>query len=221
MTLEETMAELESLGSEKVRAMNIKNGAGPNQFGLKMGDIRAIGNRIKSDPELAKELWRTGNFDARFLATLLMKPKQLSLEEVDALVRSVDFDYLADWLMTNVVKQSPHKEVLRQKWMIDELPIAARAGWSLTTERVIKDPLGLDLKALLDRIEREMLEAPKSSQWTMNFCLLEIGIHHLEHRDRAIEIGETLGVYRDYPVSKGCVSPFAPIAIREMVKRQA
>ncbi|PLW90773.1 MAG: DNA alkylation repair protein, partial [Mucilaginibacter sp.] len=29
-----------------------------------------------------------------------------------------------------------------------------------------------------------------------------------------------LGIYRDYPVSKGCVSPFAPIWINEMVKRQ-
>lgn len=33
-------------------------------------------------------------------------------------------------------------------------------------------------------------------------------------------IGEALGVYRDYPVSKGCTSPFAPIWINEMVRRQ-
>ncbi|MHC4427074.1 MAG: DNA alkylation repair protein, partial [Planctomycetota bacterium] len=49
----------------------------------------------------------------------------------------------------------------------------------------------------------------------------EIGIHFPDHRERAIAIGETLGVYRDYPVSKGCTSPFAPIWINEMVRRQA
>jgi len=27
-------------------------------------------------------------------------------------------------------------------------------------------------------------------------------------------------VFRDYPTSKGCTSPFAPIWINEMVKRQ-
>lgn len=32
---------------------------------------------------------------------------------------------------------------------------------------------------------------------------------------------ERLGVYRDYPCAKGCTSPFAPIWINEMVKRQA
>jgi 3-methyladenine DNA glycosylase AlkD len=54
----------------------------------------------------------------------------------------------------------------------------------------------------------------------MNFCLAGIGIHFPKHRRRAITIGETLGIYRDYPVSKGCTSPFAPIWIKEMVSRQ-
>ena len=48
----------------------------------------------------------------------------------------------------------------------------------------------------------------------------QIGIHFPELRPRALAIGETLGIYRDYPVSKGCTSPFAPIWINEMVRRQ-
>ncbi len=51
----------------------------------------------------------------------------------------------------------------------------------------------------------------------MNFCLGGIGINFPEHRKRAIAIGETVGVYRYWPVSKGCTSPFAPIWINEMV----
>lgn len=45
-------------------------------------------------------------------------------------------------------------------------------------------------------------------------------IHFPELRKRAIAIGETLGIYRDYPVSKGCTSPFARIWIHAMVSRQ-
>jgi 3-methyladenine DNA glycosylase AlkD len=59
--------------------------------------------------------------------------------------------------------------------------------------------------------ETEMGTAAPEAQWTVNFCLGEIGIHFPEHRKRALTIGETLGVFRDYPVSKGCTSPFAPI----------
>lgn len=104
--------------------------------------------------------------------------------------------------------------------MTAEDPWAARAGWSLTSERIAKSPEGLDLPALLDRIESEMSDAAPEAQWTMNVCLAGIGIHCPKHRKRAIAIGEALGIYRDYPVSKGCTSPFAPIWIDEMVRRQ-
>ena len=73
---------------------------------------------------------------------------------------------------------------------------------------------------LLDRIEAEMNGASAEVQWTMNFCLAGIGIHFPKHRKRAIAIGDKLGIYHDFPVSKGCTSPFAPIWIKEMVRRQ-
>lgn len=65
-----------------------------------------------------------------------------------------------------------------------------------------------------------MGKANPAEQWTMNFCPAGIGIHFPEHRKQTLAIGEKLGVYRDYPVSKGCTPPFAPIWIAEMVKRR-
>ncbi len=220
MTVEETLLQLEALGNEKVRAQNAKRGAGDNQFGVRLGDLRNVAKKIKTDHDLALALWETGNLDARFLATLIIKPQDLSSQEMDRMVRSLDFDWLADWLNSHVVKHHPDKEALRQKWMTDAQPMAARAGWSLTTERIEKSPDGLDLAALLDRIENEMGSTAPEAQWTMNFALAQIGIHFPEHRARAVAIGEKLGVYRDYPVSKGCTSPFAPIWIHAMVGRQ-
>ena len=220
MTLNETLKQLKALGNEATRAHNAKWGAGDNQFGVKHGDLRALAKKIKTNPELAMSLWETGNVDAQLLAILLLKPKGLSAEEVDRLVRSISFAHVADWLNSYVVKQHADKETLRQKWMADDDRWAARAGWGLTAERVVKSPEGLDLKALLDRIESEMGDADPAVQWTMNSALAEIGIHFPKLRKRAIAIGETLGIYRDYPVSKGCTSPFAPIWINEMVRRQ-
>ena len=99
-------------------------------------------------------------------------------------------------------------------------PWAARAGWSLTAGRVAREPGGLDQSGLLDRLEAEMPGAQPAAQWTMNNTLAGIGINTPELRDRAVEIGERLGIYRDYPVPKGCTSPFAPIWITEIVRRQ-
>mgnify|MGYP003656141067 CR=1 FL=1 len=104
--------------------------------------------------------------------------------------------------------------------MDSDEPWAARAGWNLTYEMVNRKTDGLDPAALLKRIESEMGDADPAAQWTMNFCLAAIGIHYPKQRKRAIAIGEKLGTNRDFPVSKGCTSPFAPIWINEMVSRQ-
>lgn len=223
-SVDEVLKQLKSLGNAGVRAQNAKSGplgkgAGENQFGVKRGDLRKVADKIKTNHELALALWKTGNIDAQFLAVLLMKPQDLAASELERLVKSVSWMWVADWLHSYITKQHVDKETLRQKWMTSTDPWTARAGWQLTAGRVAKSPEGLDLVALLDRIEREMASAPTEVQWTMNMCLAEIGIHFPKHRKRALAIGEKLGIYRDYPVSKGCTSPFAPIWIGEMVKR--
>jgi len=220
ITLTETLKQLEALGNERMRAQNRKRGGGDNQFGVRLGDIRKLATKVKTNHEMAIALWETGNVDARLLAILLINPKNLSSTEMDRMVRSATFAQVADWLNSYVVKNHPDKEALRQVWMAADDPWAARAGWSLTSERIAKSPEGLNLPALLERIESEMGCAAPEVQWTMNFCLAGIGIHFPKYRKRAIAIGETLGLYRDYPVSKGCTSPFAPIWINEIVSRK-
>lgn len=221
MTVAEALAKLEALGNEKVRAQNVKRGAGDlPQFGVLKGNIRKVAREIRSDHALALELWATGNLDARLLAILLLDPKRLSAQEVDGLVRSAGFDQVFDWLDSYVLRHHPAKESLRLSWEHDADPWAARAYWSLTADRVAKDPDGLDLPALLDRVEAEMAQAAPEAQWTMNNTLAGIGINFAEHRERAMAIGESLGVYRDYPTPKGCTSPYAPIWIDEIVRRK-
>lgn len=246
MTLKDAMAQLEALGDEARRNWNIKNGIGKmKHFGVATGDIRALAKKIKTNHALALELWKTGNVDAQLLAILLMKPKELSAKELDKMVREARFAWVADWLNAYIVKEQPpaEKEMLRVKWMDDSDGWAARAGWNLTASRIAQTgkkpqpvkpaktakgakatvdagPEPLDLPGLLDRVEKEMSAAPPEAQWTMNAVLANIGIHNAGLRKRAIGIGEKLGIYRDYPCSKGCTSPFAPIWIAEMVKRQ-
>lgn len=220
LTLDEIMGELKAQGNETMRRVYAKRGAGENHFGVKLGDLRTLAKKLGTNPQLATALWKTGNVDAMLLSILVMNPKQIPADELETMVAQTDYTHLADWLGSYVVRLHPGKEALRQKWMNSKDVMLSRAGWNLTAERVMKNPEGLDLSALLDRIENEMGRAPAALQWTMNNCLAAIGIHFSEHRERAIAIGEKLGVFRDYPTSKGCTSPFAPIWIGEMVKRQ-
>lgn len=220
MNLTETLSTLQSLADDKVRKQHLKNGARENLFGVKMGDIRILAKKLRTDHQLALQLWETGNIDARMLAILILNPKELSAVEIEKMVASEEFAWAADWFYNYVVKEYPEKEQFREKWMNSGDKMLARAGWSLTSGRITRQPEGLDIPALLNRIESEMPREAPETQWTMNTALAQIGINHPAYRERALAIGEKLGIYRDYPVSKGCTSPFAPIWINAMVSRQ-
>lgn len=221
MTTKDILAQLKSLGDDARRAHNTKAGAPDNQFGVKLGDIRVIAKKIKTDHKLALELWNTGNVEAQLLATLIIKPKDLSAAELDALTRSTTCAQVADWLNAYVVAQHPEKDALREKWMKEKDRWAARAGWNLTASRVNKKAADdLDLPGLLDRIEKELPKAMPEVQWTMNNTLAAIGIHHPKLRKRAVAIGEKIGLYQDWPVSKGCTPPYVPVWVDAMVARQ-
>ena len=213
----EVMAELAALEDPKIRAVNERHG---DEHGVNLGSLRAVAKRLKTQHDLARQLWETGDSAARLLALLVCRPKAFPRDELDAMLRQAGSPKEHDWLVNYVVKKSPHSEDLRRAWFADPDPVVASAGWALTTERVAKDADGLDLPALLDTIEAEMKDAPERLQWAMNHCLAQIGIEHAEHRARAIDIGERLRVLEDYPTPPNCTSPFAPVWITEMVSRR-
>jgi len=215
-TVDRVMAELAALEDPRAREVNEKHG---DDHGVNLSKLRGVAKRLKTQQELARQLWETNDTAAKLLALLICRPKAFDRDELDAMLREAGTPKVHDWLVNYVVKKSPHVEDLRQSWFADPDPVVASAGWALTTDRVAKRPEGLDLPGLLDIIETEMRGAPDRLQWAMNHCLAQIGIEHAEHRARALDIGERLEVLKDYPTPPNCTSPFAPIWINEMVRR--
>lgn len=229
MTIKEVLAQLESLGDESRRKYNAKTGPDgipgvppDKQYGVKTGDLRKLAKKIKSNHDLALQLWKTGNIDAQMLAILIMDHKQLTAKQLDTMVREARFGWVAEWLQSYIIKEQPpaEKEKLREKWMkkSEKDSWAARAGWHLTASNINQGNDGVDVEALLDRIEKEMPKAAPETKWTMNNTLGAIAIKHAKHRKRAIAIGEKIGLYKDWPVSKGCTIPYVPVWVDAMVK---
>ncbi|GAB6856149.1 DNA alkylation repair protein [Microbacterium xylanilyticum] len=216
-TLPEALAELAALEDPKARAINERHG---DAHGVNLTKMRALAKRIGTDPDLARQLWESGDVAGQLLGILVARPRDLSADDLDRMVRATQSSKAHDWLVAYLVKKSPRAEELRTRWIDGPDPDARAAAWSLTSARVAKNPEGLDLDGLLDRIERELAHAPSREQWAMNETLAYIGIHHPALRDRAIAIGERLQVLAEYPVPPNCTSPFAPLWIAEMVRRQ-
>jgi len=215
-TVPALLAELAALEDPRMREVNERHG---DDHGVNLGKLRAIAKRVKTDQELAVELWATDETPAQLLALLICRPKVFTGDELDRMLREARAPKVRDWLVNYVVKKSPRAEQLRLLWLDDPDAAVASAGWELTTERILKSPEGIDLDGFLDTIESHMKSADDPLQWSMNRTLAEIGIRNPELRPRAIGIGERLEVLKDYPTAPGCISPYAPIWITEMSKR--
>ena len=63
-TLAEVMAELAELEDPKTRAVNEKHG---DDHGVNLSKLRAVAKRLKTQQDLARELWATGDTAARLL----------------------------------------------------------------------------------------------------------------------------------------------------------
>ena len=217
-TVSDLLAELATLEDPKMRAINEKRG---DDHGVNLTKLRGIAKRLGRDDDLARRLWATAVTPARLLAILISRPKSWTADEYDATLREARAPKVIDWLVGYLAGKSPDAEALRVRWLADTDPVVEAAGWSLTANTVVKRPELLDLPALLDVIEADMADAPERKQWEMNSTLAQIGITTESLRERAIAIGERLGVLRDYPTPPNCTSPFAPSWIAEMVRRNA
>lgn len=207
----EILAELQAKASEATRKIYAKQAGGDRVMGVKMGELRTLANRLKKQHALGLELWDTGCFEARVVATMLLDPKQITEAEGIRLIESCDSPLVLDKLTGYVLEASKLAEVWRAMWLDSADPWLGRAGWNLMTAAVEKDKTGaIDLDALMAKIEAELHAAPRPKKEAMNTCLVMIGVYHESHMDKAIAAGERLGRWDDRPVPKGCTSSYPP-----------
>src|SRR5262245_19725955 len=99
------MAELAALEDPKARAVNEKHG---DDHGVNLGKLRAVAKRLKTQQELALQLWATDDTAAKLLAILICRPKAFGRDELDVMLRDVRAPKVHVWLVNYVVKKNPH-----------------------------------------------------------------------------------------------------------------
>ncbi len=221
MTKNEMLAKLCDLGNEKRKQMYIKNGAGENTYGVLLGELRKLAKKLGTNHELALELWQSGNTDAQWLACMMLDAKKLTLDEARSMVSRLTYSDIIDKFVGKVVCNHLYADTLAEEWSVSNKDNLGRAGWNLIVHKVSDGKLtNAALEELLTRIEAELKTVTPGKQWAMNHALSEIGIRYPQFTERCITLGETLGVYRDLRVSKGCTSAYAPNWIAAGIKKR-
>ncbi|WP_219988878.1 DNA alkylation repair protein [Leucothrix pacifica] len=193
-----------------------------------MGDIKKRAKALKTNHELAKELWSTGEFQPRLLAVLIFDKKLLTPEFIDQLAAEMmDHDegeraHIADWFLANQLTKTKPLTALLETWQNNKSPVLQRLFWYYQARlRWMGKAQPTNSDALMEAIEKNLASADPFVQWTMNFCAGQIGIHEPEYRDRIVKLGEELGLYKEERVSKNCTPSYLPEFIRiEVAKRE-
>lgn len=189
-------------------------------------EIRAIAKEVGKNGALAAHLWKHGGFSARMLSYLILDLKAVDVAYIDGLISDIDAvadekekSQLLDWMIANVVMKKAALKNETAKWRDDPQTIKQRVFWSVQARSVAAENRAHN-EALLAHVERELATANPKLQWNMNWCAAQIGIADEGLRGRCIALGERLGLYRDYPVSKGCTSPYLPSWIGAVVGKK-
>ncbi len=198
MTLKETMATLEKLGSAQARKTYTRHGITDPMFGVSFGDLKKLLNRIKIDQELAEALWDTGNFDARNLAAKVCDPANFPPKVLDAWA-ATPIGWMWGGYVGQIAAEDPRRSgrAKADKWLAAKDTPTRTAGWCAVSALAMIDE-SIDDYWFADRlaqIEKTIhAEAtPNQHRNLMNSALIAIGGRNPALRKAAAAAAKRLG----------------------------
>jgi 3-methyladenine DNA glycosylase AlkD len=221
MNYEQAMNELERLGTAQNRKIYARHGVGPAMFGVSFGGQRKLAKNIGTDHALARWLWKSGNHDARVLATMVADPTALSPRELDTWVRSLD-NYVITDSFSGMVARTRHARTKARKWSRTKGEWTGRAGWNLLA-RIALEADDLPAKWFepwLRVIEKEIHSRRNRQRDAMNAALIAIGMRSDTLEKKATAAAKRIGKVDVDHGETGCKTPDAAEYIGKARKRR-
>ncbi|MHA7634047.1 DNA alkylation repair protein [Corallococcus sp. M7] len=221
MTLEETMRELERLGTEQTRKTYLRHGAPQPLSGVNFGPLTVLKKRVGTDAALARALWASGHTEARLLATMVVDAPAMPWKELDAWAKGLDWHTLTDVFVTNVVLRSPHA-AKALTWTQSKSEWVGRAGWQSLAALLMKTKVlaGEDLLPWVKRIEQELPGAKNRVREAMNSALIAVGSTGGAVQTAALATAKRLGRVEVDHGDTACETPDAAQYIQKIQARK-
>ena len=220
----ETLAELEKLGTAQNRKIYPRHGVKGALFGVSYANLGKLAKRLRTDHQLAAELWASGNHDARVLATMVDDPHRVSAQTLGQRLGEVDNYVLADALASLVGRTSLRDELARE-WTDDPGDEWAGAtGWSLISAQASDRQSQLPDSYFVERlahIEQNIGQAANRVRHSMNGALIAIGCRSPKMRQAAEQAAARIGKVAVDHGRTSCKTPEAIPYLANVWKRKA
>ncbi|HLA44457.1 MAG TPA: DNA alkylation repair protein, partial [Aggregatilineales bacterium] len=173
------------------------------------------------DHELARQLWDTGNHDARILATMIADPAQADTAMLEAWVNDLGNYVISDAISGFVSRTALAKEKM-EEWTTSDDEWTGQVGWSLLVHLAMKDSTLTDdyFVPFLKIIESDIHDCKNRVRHSMNSALIAIGMRNDALKKKAKAVAEAIGeVYVDHGETN-CKTPDALEYIEKAGQRQ-
>ena len=222
MTLAEIMSFLEANGSESIKKVLLKHGIKEPFFGVKIEYLKEVQKKVKTDYQLAKELYATGNADAMYLAGLIADDAKMSVDDLQLWARQAVSNNISEYTVPWVAAGSRYGYQLALEWIDSAEEQIAVIGWATLLNLVSQKPdneLDLpELRTLLARVVNTIHTSPNRVRSLMNNFLISLGTYVSELTDEVIAAAKIIG---DVMVDKGDTACKVPRAEDYILKAKA
>ncbi len=209
MNFEEVMKQLESFGSEQTRKTYARHGINGAMFGVSYANLGALKKKIKTDHNLARELWATGNHEARVLATMIADPAQMSSKDLDAWAKELSDMGITD-AFAKLAAQTPLAQKKFEKWCEAKDEWTATAGWMMVGQAVANQALpDAYFEPYLETIERDIHSQKNRVRYSMNSALIAIGMRGGALQKKALAVAKKIGKVEVDHGDTNCKTPDA------------
>jgi 3-methyladenine DNA glycosylase AlkD len=222
MRAREILATLERLGRPQIAAIYKRHGSGDNTYGVLTSEIGKLRKKIKIDHGLARELWRSGNAEARILALQVADPTKLTPSEADEMVRD-DHAHFVGCYLSGLVARSPIARDRMEAWRRSPEEFVREAGYGVLGFLLKDAPESIDEaegERMIEKIEKDIHRSPDAARHAMNGALIAIGIYKPSLREKAIAAARRIGKVEVDHGETNCKTPDAVSSIIKGCKRK-
>ncbi len=217
MSFAQAMAALEKAGTEQARKTYARHGVTIPMFGVSFAVLKTMVKQIGVDHELARQLWDSGNHDARTLAVKIADPAKVTPGELDRWACEHRLRSCGGYVPA-LASESPLGSVKAREWLASKDEALRVAGWTLAGYLTHANESESDewFLELIHRIEKTIHQSANDERYAMNSALIAFGGRSKALRQAATIAAEKIGVVEVDHGDTSCETPQAVQYIEKM-----
>ncbi len=223
MELSQVLDELSALGTERNKKIYISHGAKEPLFGVATGAMKSISKKIKKNQPLAEELYRTGNYDAMYLAGMIADPKLMTKDDFESWINDAYFYMISDYIVAVTLAETDFAQEVADKWIKSKEELKMSAGYNCYSWLLGNRPDSYfdkeKINKMLNQVKETIHNEPDRTKYSMNNFISTVGISYIPLHNEAIKAAKEIGEVKIMVGKTKCSVPIAEEYIQKAIDK--